>query len=330
MQHRNSQGAGNASGAQGAAAGAAYSNRNASQYSGAQGAAAGAAASNRNQPQYSGAQGAAAGAAAANRNQPQYSGAQGAAAGAAVANRNQPQYSGAQGAAVGYAAGANNSPSARYGAATAVRGNYNNWGLYGNDWYRRYPGAWTSAGWAAGAAWTAASWNSAADYCGCATTQPVYYDYGNNVTYQDNNVYVNGQSAGSTADYYNQAAALATTGAEAASSPDADWLPLGVFALTKSGQTKSDVSIQLAVNKAGVIRGNYTDTVTNKSQQVQGSVDKESQRVAFTVGDNTTNVIETGIYNLTKDEAPVLIHFGQDRTEQWLLVRLQKPDNAAN
>jgi len=35
-------------------------------------------------------------------------------------------------------------------------------------------------------------------------------------------------------------------------------------------------------------------------------------------------VIETGVYNLTKDEAPALIHFGKDRTEQWLLVRLNK------
>ena len=48
--------------------------------------------------------------------------------------------------------------------------------------------------------------------------------------------------------------------------------------------------------------------------------------MAFTVGDKTSTVIETGLYNLTKDEAPVLIHFGQDRTEQWLLVRLKNPD----
>jgi len=52
---------------------------------------------------------------------------------------------------------------------------------------------------------------------------------------------------------------------------------------------------------------------------------KVPQRVAFTVDDNKTNVVETGLYNLTKDEAPALIHFGKDRTEQWLLVRLHKP-----
>ena len=125
-------------------------------------------------------------------------------------------------------------------------------------------------------------------------------------------------------------ASLASTGANADASSGGDWLPLGVFALTKPDQTKSNVSIQLAVNKQGVIRGNYTDTATQKNQVVQGSVDKQTQRVAFTVGDNTTDVVETGLYNLTKDEAPCLIHFGKDKTEQWLLVRLQKPENEGN
>ncbi|MFN9984118.1 MAG: protocadherin, partial [Pirellula sp.] len=86
----------------------------------------------------------------------------------------------------------------------------------------------------------------------------------------------------------------------------------------------SDVTMQLAVNKQGILRGNYTDTATDKTQVIQGSVDKKTQRAAFTVGDNKDNVIETGVYNLTKDEAPALIHFGKDRTEQWLLVRLNK------
>jgi hypothetical protein len=154
----------------------------------------------------------------------------------------------------------------------------------------------------------------------------MYYDYGNNVTYEDNNVYVNGASAGTGEQYYDQAASIASTGASAQAPSEGDWLPLGVFALTKPDQTKSDVSIQLAVNKQGVIRGNATDTTANTNKVIQGSVDKQTQRVAFTVGDNTTEVVETGLYNLTKDEAPCLIHFGNDKAEQWLLVRVQQPD----
>jgi hypothetical protein len=211
-----------------------------------------------------------------------------------------------------------------------VRGNYNHWGLYGAGWYTSHPGAWAAAGWAANTAWRAATWNSVGAWMSYYPTTPLYYDYGNNVTYQDNSVYINGQDEGTSQEYYQQASSLAATGSQAAAPTDADWLPLGVFALTKTDQTKSDVTIQLAVDKQGVIRGNYTDTVTGKTQVIQGSVDKKTQRVAFTVGDNTTNVVETGLYNLTKDEAPVLLHFGADRTEQWLLVRLSQNGQPQN
>lgn len=220
------------------------------------------------------------------------------------------------------------SPSGRYTAAAAVRTNYNHWGLYGGSWYTDHPGAWFAAGWASSAAWRACTWNSAATYVGYTETPPVYYDYGNNITYQDDVVYINGDEVGTSEEYYEQAATLATTGAEADAPADGDWLPLGVFALTKPDKAQSAVTIQLAVNKDGVIRGNYTDTNTDKTQLIQGSIDKQTQRAAFTVGDDTTHLIETGLYNLTKDEAPCLLHFGSERTEQWLLVRLQEPESS--
>jgi len=219
-------------------------------------------------------------------------------------------------------------PSGRYMAAAGVRTNFNHWGVYGADWYRRYPGAWMAAGWGAGYAWRAATWDSLGYYMDYYPSNPMYYDYGNNVTYQDNSVYVDGQSVGTAEQYYDQASQLATTGTQAQAPADGDWMPLGVFGLTKTGEQKADVTVQLAVNKQGVLRGNYTDVVTNQTQLVHGSVDKKTQRVAFTVGENTNNVVETGLYNLTKDEAPALIHFGKDRTEQWLLVRLKQPEGS--
>jgi hypothetical protein len=83
-------------------------------------------------------------------------------------------------------------------------------------------------------------------------------------------------------------------------------------------------ALQLAVNKDGVLRGNYTNTVTKQTSPIHGSVDKKTQRAAWTVGDNKDTVIETGVSNLTKDEAPALIHHGADKTEQWVLVRMKK------
>jgi hypothetical protein len=219
-------------------------------------------------------------------------------------------------------------PSGRYTTGAAVRGNWNNYGIYGRGWYTAHPGAWYCAGWGARTAWAAATWDSLGSWMNYYPAAPMYYDYGNNVTYQDNSVYVNNQPTGSSEEYYNSAASLANSGAQADAPADGDWLPLGVFAFCKPDAKKSDLTLQLAVNREGVIRGNYTDTLSGKTQQVQGSVDKETQRVAVTVGDNTTNVIETGLYNLTKDEAPVLLHLGSDRTEQWLLIRLKDKDAA--
>ena len=105
-------------------------------------------------------------------------------------------------------------------------------------------------------------------------------------------------------------------------------MPLGVFAVSQSGQTTPMATLQLAVDKSATIRGNYTDNASNKTQQVQGSVDKKTQRIAFTIGGDNKTVIETGLYNLTKDEATALVHNGKESTQQWLLARVKQNDQS--
>jgi hypothetical protein len=39
--------------------------------------------------------------------------------------------------------------------------------------------------------------------------------------------------------------------------------------------------------------------------------------------------METGITNLTEDSASPLVHFADSSTQQWLLVRLDKPQAPA-
>ena len=53
--------------------------------------------------------------------------------------------------------------------------------------------------------------------------------------------------------------------------------------------------------------------VSDTTVPIQGAVDKKTQRTAWTVGKNKTTVCETGIYNLTQDESPALLHIGQDK-----------------
>ena len=208
--------------------------------------------------------------------------------------------------------------------ADYVRRDFRGGNYYTGAWYRRYPGAWYPRRWAADDVWAAASWASMNDWLGYENTEPTYYAYGNNVTYQNDAVNVNGQQVGTADQYYQQAQDLANTGAGAQTQDDEQWMPLGVFAMTHDQHNKANLILQLAINKEGVIRGNYTATVSNDTKPVQGSVDKKTQKAAWTIGSNTENVIETGIYNLTKDGAPILVHFGKDKTEQWLLVRVKQ------
>ena len=63
---------------------------------------------------------------------------------------------------------------------------------------------------------------------------------------------------------------------------------------------------QLGINKAGVVRGNYFNTADEVTQQIQGAVDKVTQRISWIVADRKKIVFDTGLYNLTKKETPVL------------------------
>jgi len=229
----------------------------------------------------------------------------------------------------GYAYGTHAwSPTYCHAQAVAGRGWFGGSGIYGAAWCGAHPWAWAPAGWAAadwaGAIWTAVAWNNAAAWIGAAP-QYYAYNYGNDITYQDNNVYYGGQSAGSAQQYYQEAVDLAGAGA-GAPPDDSQWLTLGVFGLMAEGKKTPDMIFQLAVNKQGVIRGNYLDQTTQTNLPVTGKVDKKTQRVAWSVGNGKGIVVETGLYNLTQDDSTALVHFGPDKAEQEVLVRMQQPD----
>jgi hypothetical protein len=204
-----------------------------------------------------------------------------------------------------------------------VRTNFGYYNCFHPAWYTAHPGCWAAAGWAAGAAWTAATWPAASSYVGISDP-PVNYDYGDNVVYQDNNVYMNGQDVGTAQEYATQAATLSGQGEKANAPPDQDWKPLGVFSLVQGDEKNSNSVFQLALNKDGVIRGNYYDGLMDTTTPVYGAVDKKRQVAAWTIGKKNDRVFEAGIENLTKSDVPVLVHIGKDKTQQWMLVRVQQ------
>ncbi len=220
-----------------------------------------------------------------------------------------------------------------------VRNNFNNYGTFNHDWYRHYPNAWWGNGYAAGL-WTAATWGALNNWFG-QQWSPIPYDYGDNLTYVNNNVYLNDQPIATADDYYQSAAALAQMGEQAnipSQQPTGNqvdpsnpkWLPLGVFEALREKEKTSTMMFQLAVNKAGIVRGNYFNTSDKVTQPLEGAVDKKTQRITWIVEDRKKIIFDTGLDNLTMNETPVLVHFGKDKTEQWVLVRLnQQSDDAS-
>ncbi|WP_168564042.1 hypothetical protein [Crateriforma spongiae] len=172
-----------------------------------------------------------------------------------------------------------------------------------------------------------AAWGGVSTWVDYGWTEPLYYNYGENLYYDDGSVYYEGEPIATEAEYAAQAEAIAAS-ADQVPVDDQEWMPLGVFALAPDGQESGPeptLFLQLVISKQGVISGTLNNIATGVTQTIEGMTDKESQRCAWNVADKARPIMETGIYNLTQDTAPVLVHFADETTQQWLMVRLDDP-----
>ncbi len=162
--------------------------------------------------------------------------------------------------------------------------------------------------------------------------QPVYYDYGVNCYYEGDNVYYEGEVVATAAEYAQQAQQIAAAIPPDVEAEKVEWLPLGVFAMTEKDGDAEDSSlfVQLAISKEGVIAGSFQNTATDEAFEVEGTIDKKSQRAAWGPVGKEWPIMETAIYNLSENEAGALVHFENGETQQWTLVRLDEPEASGN
>src|SRR5262249_5773492 len=155
------------------------------------------------------------------------------------------------------------------------------WWHYSNYWGNRpYSYWWRPATWGLVTSWFPWSWGA-----------PIYYDYGSNVVYRDNYVYVNDVPVAPAPLYAEQAIDLAN----APPPPEGtaiDWMPLGVFGLaTTPDEANPGLVLQLAMSKDGLISGTYYNTATGQQDTVEGRVDPATQRLAIRFSDNPDTVL---------------------------------------
>jgi len=158
--------------------------------------------------------------------------------------------------------------------------------------------------------------------------QPVYYNYGDNLYYEGESVYYDGEVVATTEEYAEQAQTIAAAIPENVQPDDVEWMPLGIFALTQKEGSVEDATLylQLAISKEGIIAGTFQNTATDKSFEVQGTIDRESQRAAWGPVGEDWPIMETGIYNLSENDASALVHFADGQTQQWEMVRLDEQE----
>lgn len=210
---------------------------------------------------------------------------------------------------------------------TRINGSYSRWHYFGPNYAVNYPRCWWPGKWAVAAtAWSFYAYSVTGAYCGCAGPA-VYYDYGQTITYQGNNVYVGDEPVATDEQFYVEARQLAQSGLQ---TENDEWLPLGVFGfIAQAEQESTERVVQLAINKDGVIRGNLHDLLTDQVIPVYGALDRESQRLAIMLENNPDLVVESGLYNLTNDECPILVHYSASERADKMLVRLHEPSTDA-
>ncbi len=191
-------------------------------------------------------------------------------------------------------------------------------------WFRAHPAAWVPPRWRVANYWVAPTWASLATFEGI-TAPPITYDFGGTTVIQNNFVFVNGEQVGTADDYAAQAVALVDRGRDATLDPNGEWQPLGVFALIQGDEDEPEHIFQLAINKAGIIRGNYYNAMVDVTAPMYGSVDARTQRAAWSGAERNGVIFETGLSNLTQEQTTVLVHRGNDQTWEMALVRLEQP-----
>ncbi|MEO7099531.1 MAG: mu-protocadherin-cell-suface protein [Luteolibacter sp.] len=196
------------------------------------------------------------------------------------------------------------------------------WGYYGGH-YPANPWWW----------WAPATWNALSSFVYTTPAQPVYVDYGTTVVQEGETVYVDNKPI--PAEKYNEPIENLAASAETPPPPlppqegkPAEWMSLGVFALAQEEKGDPVMLFQLSVSRDGKISGGYESTLTDDKKPIAGQVDKETQNVAWRIGDNRETVFATSLANLTQDVSTVAVHFGKGRVQNWLLVRMPEPPPA--
>jgi len=184
---------------------------------------------------------------------------------------------------------------------------------FSKAWYAQHPNAWKIAhpyaGPAAAAVTTAAiaTWFAVPATAGGYTTVVTEGD-----TYVGDTYVTSEPSAAPNQDTHD---------ASIANNPN-EWMDLGVFTLKPMDQANATRMLQLAVAKDGTLRGSHYDLLSEETDPIQGSVDKEQLEATWTIGNSHSVSFNAPLDELTKPVGNVMIHLPDGKTVPWVTERV--------
>lgn len=184
-----------------------------------------------------------------------------------------------------------------------------------NEWYAGHPGAWRY-NYLAGGLWGWAGLDTVNSWLGWNTVavnntaEPV----ANQATVTSIN-----ESPVLAANY---GAGDAATNDE--NKPAGDWLPLGVFALEPPTEGGEQL-VQLALRRDGTLEGVAYAKATDKSSNVVGEVNRETNTAIWRVDANQKASFSAPLKTLTSGEGPVEVTLADGEKETWTSARLKQP-----
>lgn len=171
-----------------------------------------------------------------------------------------------------------------------------------------------------------AYWNDVNDWVGGGWNYPLYYG---------DSAYYGGYAQPTVVTNYQEYQPVQTApttqqpsyAKQEAAAPSSEWMLLGDFIVANSAKEApySNIFLQLALKKSGEIGGTYYNATSDQARQLVGMVDKEKQEAVFLLSDKADSPLVTaGLFNLTEDVAPILVHFTDGTQQNWVMVRLEK------
>ncbi len=82
--------------------------------------------------------------------------------------------------------------------------------------------------------------------------------------------------------------------------------------------------IQISIGRDGSVRGSQVDKVTQGVENVQGSVDKASMRIRWTIGGENGAVFEAALAELTAASGSVSVRFPDGQTTTWEMAKINR------